>query len=64
MPNFFSDVDLVFFLGFFSGCGMRVNQIILLLLIAIHFKNVDGFSWQRIGITNFLEVCFLSHSLI
>ena len=44
MPNFFSDADLVFFLGggggrhvFFSGCGMRVNQIILLLLIAIHF---------------------------
>ena len=45
MPNFCSDVDLVFFWGgggagrhdFFSGCGLRVNQIILLLLIAIHF---------------------------
>ena len=38
--QFFSDVDLVFFFGggggaacFFSGCGMRVNQFILLLLL-------------------------------
>ena len=45
MPIFFSRCRLCFFLGgwgagwhdFFSGCGLRVNQIILLLLIAIHF---------------------------
>ena len=38
MPNFFSDVDFFFGGGghvFFSGCGMRVNQIILLLILRI-----------------------------
>ena len=32
--------------------------------LTLTFKNVDGFFGQRVGITNFLEVCFLSHSLI
>ena len=32
--------------------------------LTLTFKNVDDFFGQRIGITNFLEVCFLSHSLL
>ena len=68
MPNFFSDVDLVFFWGG-GGGGRRyfffwVRDACESDYLTLTFKNVDGFFGQRIGITNFLEVCFLSHSLI
>ena len=65
--QFFSDVDLVFFFGGGGGGGMFffwVWDACESVYLTLTFKNVDGFFGQRIGITNFLKVCFLSHSLI
>ena len=65
MPNCFADVDLVFLGGGGAACFFfRVWDACESDYLTLTFKNVDGFFGQRIGITNFLEICFLSHSLI
>ena len=73
--HFFFRCRLVFFGGgggmFFFGGGGHVFFFWVwdacesdYLTLTLTFKNMDGFFGQRVGSTNFLEVCFLSHSLI